>query len=108
MIFWTTFSIFALFLVAESITSWFFIRVSKNKHPELWRHAGEPTLIGNGDLVNAWSLNKYLMARRFQELENADAQLFAEKMRLPFVLSYFLALFFAAVFGVCFLIFGVP
>jgi len=64
--------------------------------------------MGNSNLVSAWPLNKCLMAKRYQELEDPDAQLFVEKMRLPFLLSYFLALFFAVVFGISFLIFGKP
>ncbi|MEA1988329.1 MAG: hypothetical protein U9N57_03840 [Pseudomonadota bacterium] len=106
MIFWSTFSIFAVCLILESITSWIFIRGSKNKHPELWRHAGEPTLMGNGDLINAWPLNKYLLNKQYQEIEDKEAKLFADNIRLPFVVSYFLALASVAVFIICLFIFG--
>ncbi len=108
MIFWSTFGIFAICLTLESITSWMFISGSKKKYPELWEHAGEPTLIGNGDLINAWPLNKYLMRRQYKEIENEAAKVFAESLRLPFVLSYFSAISSVVVFFVCLFIFGRP
>lgn len=108
MIFWITFGVFAVCLVLESITSWVFIRGSKKKHPELWAHAGEPTLMGNGDLFNAWPLNKYLINRQYQEIESEEAKIFAEKVRLPFVLSYFSAAISVIVFFACLFIFGNP
>ncbi len=108
MIFWTTFSIFAVCLILESITSWVFIRGSKKKHPELWEHAGEPTLMGNGDLINAWPLNKYLLERRYKEIENEVDIAFAEGLRLPFILSYFSAIVSVVVFFVCLFVFGKP
>ncbi len=106
MIFWTTFGIFAVCLVLESITSWIFIRGSKKKHPELWIHAGKPNLIGNGDLISAWSLNKYLINRQYQKIGNEEAKKFAEKIRLPFVLSYFSAVSSVVVFFICLFVFG--
>ena len=108
MIFWTTFGIFAVCLVLESVTSWIFIRGSKKKHPELWVHAGEPTLLGNGNLTSAWSLNRYLIDRSYQELENDEAKVFAEKIRLPFVLTYFSAAISVVVFFICLFLFGKP
>ena len=108
MIFWSSFGVFAICLILESITSWMFIRGSKKEHPELWVHAGEPTLMGNGDLISAWPLNKYLIERRYKEIENEAAKSFAEKLRLPFVLSYFSALISVVVFFVCLFIFGKP
>lgn len=108
MIFWTTFGIFAICLILESITSWIFIRGSKKNHPELWVHAGEPTLMGNGDLVKAWPLNKYLIDRRYLEIKSEQAKLFAEKIRLPFVISYFSSVISVAIFFICLLIFGKP
>ena len=106
--FWITFGFFFFFLILESITSWIFIRGSKKYHPSLWQHAGEPTLMGNGDLISAWPLNKYLMNREYLELDNQRAIEYAEKNRLPFVLTYFgaaisLIVFFAAIF-----LYGVP
>lgn len=108
MAFWITFGIFAVCLVLESITSWIFIRWSKKKYQELWKHAGKPTLMGNGDLVSAWSLNKYLIDRRYREIESEKAKNFAEKLRLPFVISYFAALLSVIIFLACFFIFGKP
>ncbi len=106
MIFWTTFGLFAVCLTLESITSWIFIRGSKKKHPELWVHAGAPTVLGNGDLISAWPLNKYLMRKQYLEIGNEDAKEFAEKIRLPFVLSYFSALLSVVIFFVCLFVFG--
>nr|WP_320012428.1 hypothetical protein [uncultured Desulfobulbus sp.] len=108
MIFWGTFGIFMACLILESITSWMFIRGSKKKHPELWVHAGEPTLMGNGDLISAWPLNKYLMNRSYSEISNESAIAFAERLRLPFVLSYFSALISVVIFFVCLFFFGKP
>lgn len=108
MIFWTTFGLFTVCLILESITSWMFIRGSRKKHPELWVHAGAPTLMGNGDLVSAWPLNKYLMRRQYLEIGSKEAKDFAEKLRLPFVLSYFSALFAVVVFFFCLFVFGKP
>lgn len=108
MIFWGTFGIFMACLILETITSWMFIRGSKKKHPELWVHAGEPTLMGNGDLISAWPLNKYLMSRFYSEISNESAIAFAEHLRLPFILSYFSALLSAIIFFVCLFFFGKP
>ncbi|MBV7314290.1 hypothetical protein [Shewanella sp. NIFS-20-20] len=108
MIFWSTFGVFAICLTLESITSWMFIWGSKKKHPELWEHSGEPTLMGNGDLINAWPLNKYLMQRQYKEIDNEAAKAFAESLRLPFVLSYISAIVSVVVFFVCLFIFGKP
>lgn len=85
-----------------------FIRGSKKKHPELWIHAGEPTLMGNGDLIKAWPLNKYLMGRSYTEINSQAAIAFAERLRLPFVISYFSALVSVAIFLICLLVFGKP
>ena len=79
MYFWIAFGIFFTFLILESVSSWIFIRGSKKHHPELWTHAGEPTLMGNGDMISAWPLNKYLMQRKYQELSDQAAIQFAEQ-----------------------------
>ena len=106
--FWIAFGIFFTFLILESVSSWVFIRGSKKHHPELWTHAGEPTLMGNGDMISAWPLNKYLMQRKYQELSDQAAIQFAEKNRLPFVVTYFGAVVsILAVFAVIYL-FGMP
>ena len=108
MIFWITFGIFIFCLTMESITSWRFIKGSKKKHPELWVHAGEPTLMGNGDLISAWPLTKYLLSRQYHQLENKVAVDFAEKSRLPFIVSYFSAGISAIICLASMLVFGVP
>jgi hypothetical protein len=87
--FWIAMGVFFFFLVLESVTSWIFIRGSKKHHPILWQHAGKPTLMGNGDMISAWPLNKYLMSRKYKEIEDSSAVAFAEKNRLPFVVTYF-------------------
>jgi hypothetical protein len=79
MEFWMAFGAFFFFLILESITSWVFIRGSKKNHPILWKHAGQPTLMGNGDMISAWPLNKYLMQRKYQELNDIGAIAYAEK-----------------------------
>ncbi len=106
--FWISFVIFILFLILESIMSWIFIRKSKTLYPKLWLHAGKPTLMGNGDLISAWPLNKYLMNRDYIELEDNNEKDFARRIRLPFILSYFLALLSGIAFINTFFIVGMP
>lgn len=108
MIFWSTFALFGVCLILESITSWIFIRGSRKKHPVLWEHAGEPTLMGNGDLISAWPLNKYLMYKSYETVSCESAKAFAEKCRLPFVVSYFSAAVSVVVFFAAMFIFDVP
>ena len=108
MIFWATFALFGVCLILESITSWIFIRGSRKKHPVLWEHSGEPTLLGNGDLISAWPLNKYLMRKDYESVSCEAAKVFAEKWRLPFVLSYFSAVISVVVFFAAMFVFGVP
>ncbi|MCF6251092.1 MAG: hypothetical protein L3J75_07460 [Methylococcaceae bacterium] len=108
MIFWITFGVFGVCLIMEGITSWVFIRGSKKNHPELWQHAGEPTLMGNGDLISAWPLTKYLLSKQYTGLDNIEAKIFADKLRLPFVLSYFSAVISVMVFFIAWFVFGTP
>ena len=108
MVFWLSFWLFIVFLVLESITSWIFIKRSERNHPDLWRHAGRPTLIGNGDLISAWPLNKYLMNRQYSKLKNQEAINFAESVRGPFVFSYFGACLAVRLLLIVMFTFGVP
>jgi len=89
--FWTIFAIFAVSLIAESVTSWLFIKGSQARHPSLWRHSGSPTLMGNGDLFNAWPLVRYVAQRRYAAVGEEESISFADKLRVPLVVSYFLA-----------------
>jgi len=106
--FWSAFGIFFFFLIMESVTSWIFIRGSKKHHNALWLHAGEPTLMGNGDMISAWPLNKYLMKRKYLELDEPLAVAFAEKNRLPFVITYFGACISVIVFFAVVYFYGTP
>ncbi len=92
----------------ESVTSWVFIRGSKKNYPTLWKHAGEPTLMGNGDMISAWPLNKYLMKRKYLEVEDPKAVKFADKNRLPFVITYFGACVSVLVFFIVIFLYGIP
>lgn len=105
---WWGFGILAAGLLLEGVTSWFAIRVAKKHYPDLWCHSGNPTLLGNGDLINAWPLVKYYRDRSYlQTAEYDDEQIpaivdkktikFAEKLRVPLVATYFLAWKSAAV-----------
>ena len=49
-------------------------------------------MMGNGDLVRAWPLNKYLLFKRFEEIPDPGAVQFARKMRLPVVGTYLAAI----------------
>lgn len=98
--FWQAFGLFFVFLIAESVTSWIFIRGSRKKHSSLWRHAGSPTLLGNGDLINAWPLVRYVFQRRYASLEDMGAISFADRLRIPMVVSYVAALISAVAFFV--------
>jgi len=105
MIFWTFAGLFFFCLVFESLTSWIFITRSRKNHPKLWHHAGCPTLIGNGDLIRAWSLNKYLLFSRFEELTDRGAVQFARKMRVPVVGTYFFTVGLAPIAFVIMIVF---
>jgi hypothetical protein len=87
----TAIAVFVVTLVAESVTSWMVIRGARKHHPVLWCHAGRPTLIDNGDLMRSWPLVRYFMRREFHKTGNQPAITFAERLRAPFVYSYFLA-----------------
>jgi hypothetical protein len=106
--FWTTFGVFIFFLTLESITSWIFIRGSRKKHPDLWVHAGEPTLMGNGDLISAWPLVKYILFKQYRDVPDQKAVSFAEKNRMAFLLSYFSACISVLVFFLAWFAYGTP
>jgi hypothetical protein len=103
--FWPTFAIFLICLLAESLTSWLFIRGSKKKHPALWGHAGCPTIMRNGDLISAWPLIRYVSRREYVTIEDPVAISFADRIRVPMVVSYWATLgsvaafFFALLLG---------
>jgi len=104
--FWTSFGLFATFLVVESFWSWRFIRGSKKYHHVLWVHAGRPTLLGDGDLISAWGTNRYLLERRYRQLNDAAAEQFAERLRLPMLVGYFGSWLSLGAFFVCLAVFG--
>ena len=83
---------FVLFLIAESTTSWLFIQGSRKNHPTLWEHAGCPTLIGNGDLINAWPIVRYVSRRDYAAVSDQRSVAFADKLRLPFLVTYWAAM----------------
>ncbi len=90
--FWWVSALFFVCLIAESVTSWIFIRGSKKKHSVLWRHAGSPTLLGNGDLISAWPLVRYVFQRRYASIGDMGAVSFADALRIPMVASYVAAM----------------
>lgn len=98
IVFWVTAGLFFICLIGESITSYMFIRGSRKKHPVLWEHAGEPTLMGNGDLINAFPLVEYVRRRDYSEIFDVEAIQFADKLREPLVYSYWIAVASAVVF----------
>jgi len=106
--FWSSFIAFAVFLVAESILSWHFIRGSKKHHRVLWRHMGSPTLMRNADLIGAWKINKYLLRKKHAILQDVEARGFAERMRLPMLVSYFGSFVTVIIFLGCYFVFGKP
>jgi hypothetical protein len=81
-------ALFLVCLIAESVTSWIVIKGSKKHHPTLWIHSGYPTLMGNGDLISVYPLVRYYWRRQYAELRDEKALAFADKWRLPTVLSY--------------------
>lgn len=84
-------TVFVITLLAESVTSWMVIQGARKRHPVLWNHAGRPTLLDNGDLLRSWPLVIYFMRREYNGIRNEPALAFAERLRGPFVYSYFLA-----------------
>lgn len=89
---WTVFGVFVVCLLAESLTSWLFIRGSRKNHPTLWQDAGRPTVIGNGDLISAWPLIRYVSRRGYSAVPDGSAVAFADRMRVPMIISYWAAL----------------
>jgi len=86
---------FIISLSLESATSFMLIRGSRKNHPDLWKHAGEPTLMGNGDLISAFPVINYIWRRDYAALSNTQAVAYADGLRLPTVLSYWAAWVFA-------------
>ncbi|WP_375203472.1 hypothetical protein [Hyphococcus sp.] len=97
-LFWLSFLLFLACLIAESITSFVFIKDSKKRHPALWEHAGKPTLLGNGDLISAFPLIQYAQARRYESLADEKSIAFADRIRMPMVISYYAAVVSALIF----------
>ncbi len=86
----------------ESLTSWIAIRGARKHHPKLWVYSGEPTLLGNGDLMTAWSLVSYYHERKYLKsvqrkgkhyapIVGEHALEFAEKLRGPLLYTYYAA-----------------
>ena len=48
-------------------------------------------MLGNGDLISAFPLIRYLQERRYEELADTAAVSFADRMRVPTVASYYAA-----------------
>ncbi|MFT7593757.1 MAG: hypothetical protein ACI8R4_001073 [Paracoccaceae bacterium] len=91
---------FVVGFALESTTSWIAIRGAKKHHPELWIHSGQPTLMGNGDLMKAWPLVVYYHDRKhletvrhrgqqFLPIVDKSALEFAEKLRGPLLYTYY-------------------
>jgi hypothetical protein len=89
-------------LSLESVTSWIAIRGARKHYPKLWAHSGEPTLMGNSDLTNAWPLVSYYRDRKYLEhvqyeerhhspIVDKNALAFAEKLRGPLLYTYYAA-----------------
>lgn len=106
MVFWITGGAIVVLVIYQSITSWAFILGSEKRHPELWEHAGEPSLLGDGDIFNGWPLTKYLLERDYLQLDNKTAIAYADKRRGHLVLSFFAAWLAIAVFFICLFIPG--
>lgn len=86
--FWAAIGVFLVSLLAESVTSWMFIRGSKKRYPALWEHAGCPTIMGNGDLISAWPLIQYVTRKDYAAVSDGAAVSFADGIRMPMVASY--------------------
>jgi hypothetical protein len=93
---------FVLGLIAESVTSWIAIVTARERHPELWKHSGSPTLGGNSGLTKSWPLVRYYMKSEYlTQLQrdgvdlppviDASALQFAQKLRRPLVYAFFFA-----------------
>ena len=103
---------FALGLILESTTSWIAIRTARKHYPDLWEHSGKPTLLGNGDLMNAWPLVNYYRNRKYlepvqyedhvlQPITEKNTLEFADKLRKPLVYAYYAGWGGVAVLIIC-------
>jgi hypothetical protein len=81
------FAMFGACVVAESLTSWLFIRGSRKTYPALWRHAGSPTIGETRNLIGAWPLLRYLAQRRYATMEEDAPISFADRLRWPMLVS---------------------
>jgi hypothetical protein len=86
--FWIAFAAFGVCAIAESVTSWLFIRGSRERYPAHWQHAGSPTIMGNANLMSAWPLLRYVAQRRNAMMEEEAPVSFADRFRWPMVISY--------------------
>ena len=119
-------ALFLLPLLAESVTSWIAIQIARQRHPLLWEHSGRPTLWGNSTLPQAWPLVRYYRDRGwlrksrpprdapgdiergrnwYPPIIDPASLTFAEKLRLPLIVSYWAAWFGVAA-SVLFLLIG--
>lgn len=106
--FWISFGLFAVFLTVESVASWVFIRRSRRNHPELWIHAGSPTLLGDSDLISAWPTVRYLLRREYRQIKDVNATTFAEQLRTPMLVGFFGGWISATGVFACLFVYGKP
>ena len=103
-----TISFFMVALLAESLTSFLFLRGLKKQHPLQWAHSGERTIWTDSDLISAWGTIRYLQRREYLGSGNATGIVFCARHR-PFVIStYWAAVISFALFIVLLFTVGMP
>ena len=95
-------------LVVGSAIQWTFLIKLKKHHSEQWLHAGEPTIMNNGDLVKAWPTTKYLMNKLYVDSGSRSGIDFCNSFRFPMLCGYFLTAISIPLFFLSIFIFGWP
>ena len=78
-------------LAAEGVTSYLFIRGLK-KHPVMRAFFGNPTLLSEGSLIDAYPTNKRLYTRDYLSCNDPDGIAFCDRHRLPMLVGYVLGM----------------
>lgn len=83
-------------LAAEGVTSYRFIQGLK-KHPVMRAFFGNPTLVSEGSLIDAYPTNKRLYTRDYLSCRDPGGIAFCDRHRLPMLVGYALGMFCIAV-----------
>jgi hypothetical protein len=64
------------------VVSGIFLRVLRNRHPDVWKQLGEPGLLRNNDLPTQIRISRYLISRTYRGLPNKRLVLLFDMIRI--------------------------